>query len=57
MGSWVGREYMARPVVRWATGVVGCSIGVAYGPIPLEMLCFASADLAMSPSSGYPCVR
>ena len=22
--------YMARPVVRWATGVVGCRMGVAY---------------------------
>ena len=32
---------MARPVARWATGVVGCRMGVAYTPIPLEMMCFA----------------
>ena len=25
----------------WATGVVGCRMGVAYTPIPLEMMCFA----------------
>ena len=33
---------MARPVVRWATGVVGSRMGVAYTPIPLQMMmCFA----------------
>ena len=32
---------MARPVVRWATGVVGCRMGVAYTPTPLEMMRFA----------------
>ena len=32
---------MAVPMVRWATGVVGCRMGVAYTPIPLEMMCFA----------------
>ena len=48
---------MARPVVRWATGVVGCRTGVAYTPIPLEMMCFAWGDMAMSPCSGCPCVR
>ena len=32
---------MAMPVVRWATGVVGCRIGVAYTPIHLEMMYFA----------------
>ena len=47
---------MARPVVRWATGVVGCRMGVAYTPIPLEMMCFAWGDMAMSPCSGCPCV-
>ena len=31
---------MAKPVVRRATGVTGCSIGVAYAPIPLEMMGF-----------------
>ena len=31
---------MARPVVRWATGVAGCRIGVLYSPIPLEMMRF-----------------
>ena len=40
---------MARPVARWATGVVGCRMGVAYTPIPLEMMCFAWGDRAMSP--------
>ena len=32
---------MARPVARWATGVVGCKMGVVYTPILLEMMCFA----------------
>ena len=32
---------MARRLVSWATGVVGCRMGVAYTPIPLEMMCFA----------------
>ena len=45
---------MARPVVRWATGVVGCRMGVAYTPIPLEMMCFAWGDRAMTPCSGCP---
>ena len=54
MGRWA---YMARPVVRWATGVVGCRMGVAYTPIPLEMMCSILGDMAMSPCSGCPCVR
>ena len=33
--------YMARPVVRLATGVWGCRTGVAYTPIPLEIMRFA----------------
>ena len=48
---------MARPVVRWATGVVGCSMGVAYTPISLEMMWFAPGDMVMSACSGCPCVR
>ena len=48
---------MARPVVRWATGVVGCRTGVTYTRIPLEMMCFALEDMAMSPCSGCPCVK
>ena len=48
---------MVTPVVRWATGVVGCRTGVAYTPIHLEMMCFASGDMAMSPCFGCPCVR
>ena len=36
---------MARPVVRRATGVVGCRTGVAYTPIPLEMMCFPWGDI------------
>ena len=27
--------------MRWATGVVGCRMGVAYTPLLLEMMCFA----------------
>ena len=52
MGSWAGR-----PVVRGATGVVGCRMGVAYTPIPLDMMRFAVGDTAMSPCSDCPCVR
>ena len=48
---------MARPVVRWATGVVGCRMGVAHTSILLEMMCIAWGDMAMSPCSGCPCVR
>ena len=45
---------MARPVVRWATRVVGCRMGVAYTPIHLEMMCFPWGDMAMSTCSGCP---
>ena len=45
---------MPRPVVRWATGVVGCRMGVAYTPNPLEMMCFALENMAFSPCSGCP---
>ena len=48
---------MARPVVRWATGVVDCRTGVAYTPLPLELMCFAIGDMAMSPCSRCPFVR
>ena len=48
---------MARPVVRWVTGAVGCRMGVVYTPILLEMMCFACGDIAMSVFSGCPCVR
>ena len=48
---------MARPVVRWATGVLGCRMGVAATPISLEMMCFAWGDMAMSSCSGCPRVR
>ena len=35
------QAYIARPVVRWATGVVGCRMGVAYTPISFDMMCLA----------------
>ena len=54
----MGREaYMARPVLRWAHGVVGCRMRVVYTPIPLGMMRFAWGNMAMSPCSGCPCVR
>ena len=48
---------MARPVVRWAAGVVGCRMGVAYSPISLEMMRFTWGEMGMSHFSGSPCVR
>ena len=41
---------MARPMARWATRVVGCRMGVAYTPIPFEMMYFAWGDRARVPA-------
>ena len=49
--------YMVGPVMRWATAVVHCRTGVAYIPLPFEMMHFAQGDTAMSPSCCGPCVR
>ena len=39
---------MARPVVRWASGVVGCGMGMVYTPILLEMMRFAWGEMDMA---------